>query len=157
MQKKNLKNLNKNKILFLDRDGVINFDKGYLYKYEDLEYIPGIFDLCLYLTKKLKFKIIIITNQSGIGRGFYSEEKFHRLMKKIINDFKKRIENSNKLNKEILEKHLKELIDIHKTNFKGVGQPMRIALTGSKFGPGIYDIILSLNKDEVLKRLTKYA
>tara|TARA_X000000368_G_scaffold407766_1_gene387579 strand:+ start:6159 stop:6701 length:543 start_codon:yes stop_codon:yes gene_type:complete len=90
MQKKNLKNLNKNKILFLDRDGVINFDKGYLYKYEDLEYIPGIFDLCLYLTKKLKFKIIIITNQSGIGRGFYSEEKFHRLMKKIINDFKKR-------------------------------------------------------------------
>ena len=89
------------------------------------------------------------------------EEKELKLIddksKKIINDFKKRIENSNELNKEILEKHLKELIDIHKTNFKGVGQPMRIALTGSKFGPGIYDIILSLNKDEVLKRLTKYA
>ena len=77
--------------------------------------------------------------------------------KRIISDFSKRIENSDKLNREILEKHLKELIDIHKTNFKGVGQPMRIALTGSKFGPGIYDIILSLNKDEVLKRLEKYT
>ena len=39
------------------------------------------------------------------------------------------------------------------TNFKGVGQPLRIVLTGSKFGPGIYDIIVSLGKDEVIKRL----
>ena len=39
------------------------------------------------------------------------------------------------------------------TNFKGVGQPLRIALTGSKFGPGIYDIIISLGKEEVTKRL----
>jgi len=44
-------------------------------------------------------------------------------------------------------------MDANKTNFKGVGQPMRIALTGSKFGPGIYDIILSLGKTKVLKRL----
>jgi glutamyl-tRNA synthetase len=96
-----------------------------------------------------------------ITKNIIVEEKELKLIdeksKKIIHDFKKRIENSNELNKEILEKHLKELIDIHKTNFKGVGQPMRIALTGSKFGPGIYDIILSLNKDEVIKRLTKYA
>ena len=41
----------------------------------------------------------------------------------------------------------------NKTNFKGVGQPLRIALTGSRFGPGIYDIILSLDKNEVIKRL----
>jgi len=75
--------------------------------------------------------------------------------KKIINDFLKIIEKYNDLNKEILEKNLKELILIHKTNFKGVGQPMRIALTGSKFGPGIYDIILSLGRDEVIKRLGK--
>ena len=45
------------------------------------------------------------------------------------------------------------MIAKHKTNFKGVGQPLRIFLTGSKFGPGIYDIIISLGKDEVLKRL----
>ena len=75
--------------------------------------------------------------------------------KKIINDFSNKIKNSEKLDRNSLEKDLKELIDTHKTNFKGVGQPMRIALTGSKFGPGIFDIILSLDKNEVLKRLKK--
>ena len=75
--------------------------------------------------------------------------------KKIINDFSNRIKNSEKLDRNSLEKDLKELIATHKTNFKGVGQPMRIALTGSKFGPGIFDIILSLDKNEVLKRLKK--
>ena len=58
-----------------------------------------------------------------------------------------------KLTKENLEKTVNGLIDKHKTNFKGVGQPLRIVLTGSRFGPGIYNIILSLNKDVVIKRL----
>ncbi len=75
--------------------------------------------------------------------------------KKIINDFLKKISFSKELNREILEKHIKDLIKNHKTNFKGVGQPMRIALTGSKFGPGIYDIMISLGKTEVMKRLNK--
>ena len=48
---------------------------------------------------------------------------------------------------------IRDSIKSHDTNFKGVGQPLRIALTGSKFGPGIYDIILSLGKEEVQKRL----
>ena len=47
---------------------------------------------------------------------------------------------------------ISSFIKSHNTNFKGVGQPLRIALTGSKFGPGIYDIILSLGKEEVQKR-----
>jgi len=76
--------------------------------------------------------------------------------KKIINDYRRKIEGSKTLNEEILEKHLKELMDKHQTDFKGIGQPMRIALTGSKFGPGIYNIILSLEKDEVLKRLSRF-
>ena len=75
--------------------------------------------------------------------------------KKIIDGFLKKIEVTKDLNKEILETHLKDLIKVHKTNFKGVGQPMRIALTGSKFGPGIYDIIISLGKTEVIRRLNK--
>ena len=45
------------------------------------------------------------------------------------------------------------LIKKYETNFKGVGQPLRIALTGSKFGPGLYDIIISLGKEEVERRL----
>jgi len=48
---------------------------------------------------------------------------------------------------------LNGLIDKHKTNFKGIGQPVRIALTGSKYGPGLYNIVLSLNKNEISKRL----
>ena len=96
----------------------------------------------------------IITNKFRIN----SEDLnlINNKSKKIINDYCKKIEGSETLNKETLEKHLKELMDKHQTNFKGIGQPMRIALTGSKFGPGIYDIILSLEKDEVLKRLSKF-
>ena len=48
---------------------------------------------------------------------------------------------------------MNDLIKSHETNFKGIGQPLRVALTGSKFGPGIYDIIMSLGKAEVHKRL----
>jgi len=73
--------------------------------------------------------------------------------KKILNDFLKEFENLSNLSKENLEKIIKGLIDKHKTSFKGVGQPLRIALTGSKFGPGIYDIILSLDKNDAIKRL----
>ena len=58
-------------------------------------------------------------------------------------------------NKDSLEKLVNSLINKHKTNFKGVGQPLRIALVGSRFGPGIYNIILSLTKDEVVKRISK--
>tara|TARA_Y100000590_G_scaffold31828_1_gene35174 strand:+ start:6063 stop:7448 length:1386 start_codon:yes stop_codon:yes gene_type:complete len=73
--------------------------------------------------------------------------------KNIIKDFLGEFEKMSKVTKESLEKSLNGLIAKHKTNFKGVGQPLRIALTGSRFGPGIYDIILSLNKDVVVKRL----
>ena len=59
----------------------------------------------------------------------------------------------SEINKDNLEKILKGLIDKHKTNFKGVGQPLRIVLTGSRFGPGIYNIILSLKKDVIITRL----
>ena len=75
------------------------------------------------------------------------------LSKKILKDFLKEFESLSNISKDNLDKIIKGLIDKHKTNFKGVGQPLRIALTGSKFGPGIYDIILSLDKDEIVKRL----
>jgi len=74
--------------------------------------------------------------------------------KKVISDFNTQFKNVDKLSKETLEPILKELIKSNDTNFKGVGQPLRIVLTGSKFGPGIYDIIISLGKEEVTKRLT---
>ena len=73
--------------------------------------------------------------------------------KKIVSEFSNNILSIEKLNKENLEPIINDLIKTNETNFKGVGQPLRIFLTGSKFGPGIYDIICSLGKDEVLKRL----
>ena len=74
--------------------------------------------------------------------------------KKIISEFNERINKIKEFRREDLEPVVQELIKSNNTNFKGVGQPLRIALTGSKFGPGIYDIIVSLGKDEVEKRLT---
>ena len=75
------------------------------------------------------------------------------MSKEIIKDFLIEYEKMSEVTKEKLEKTIKELIVKHKTNFKGVGQPLRIVLTGSKFGPGIYDIILSLSKNTVINRL----
>ena len=74
--------------------------------------------------------------------------------KKVILDFKNEFAKITELNKEALEPIINGLIKSNDTNFKGVGQPLRITLTGSKFGPGIYDIIISLGKEEVTKRLT---
>ena len=74
--------------------------------------------------------------------------------KKVISDFKNEFPKITELNKEALEPIINGLIKSNDTNFKGVGQPLRIALTGSKFGPGIYDIIISLGKEEVTKRLS---
>ena len=75
------------------------------------------------------------------------------LSKKVINDFISEYEKLSSLSRGTLEPIIKSLIDKHQTNFKGVGQPLRIALVGSRFGPGLYDVILSLDKTEVVKRL----
>jgi glutamyl-tRNA synthetase len=74
--------------------------------------------------------------------------------KKVIVSFNSQLAKLDILSKETLEPIVNELIKSNDTNFKGVGQPLRIALTGSKFGPGIYDIIISLDKEEIIKRLT---
>ena len=74
------------KALFLDRDGVVNKDFGYVHTVEKLEFVDGIFELCA-VAKKLNFKIVIITNQSGIARGYYTEEIFLDFMDKLISRF----------------------------------------------------------------------
>jgi len=79
----------KNKVLFLDRDGVINIDKGYVHKIEDFESIDGIFDLCKKAQEK-GYEIIVITNQAGIARGYYTEEDFFKLTKWMRKEFEKR-------------------------------------------------------------------
>ena len=72
--------------LFLDRDGVVNHEIGYLYKPEQVVFMAGVFDLCRYAQQQ-RYKLIIITNQSGIARQLYSEADFHSLMKWMMEEF----------------------------------------------------------------------
>lgn len=63
------------KALFLDRDGVINANHGYVHRAQDTEWVPGIFELGREALAR-GFELIIVTNQAGIARGFYSEQSF---------------------------------------------------------------------------------
>jgi D-glycero-D-manno-heptose 1,7-bisphosphate phosphatase len=67
-----------NKAVFLDRDGVINIDHSYVYKVEDFDFMEGIFEFCRH-AKRLGYKLVVVTNQSGIGRGYFSEDDFSNL------------------------------------------------------------------------------
>ena len=67
-----------NKAIFLDRDGTINVEKNYLYKIEDFEFLPGVIE-ALKMLQDAGFLLIVITNQSGIGRGYYTENDFKKL------------------------------------------------------------------------------
>ena len=74
------------KTIFLDRDGVINKEVNYLHKLDDFEFIDGIFKTCLYF-QNLGYKIIIITNQSGISRGYYTESDYQKLTQWMLEQF----------------------------------------------------------------------
>jgi D-glycero-D-manno-heptose 1,7-bisphosphate phosphatase len=74
------------KALFLDRDGVINIDHGYVHKPEDFEFVPGIFEL-VRVAKTKGYKVIVVTNQAGIGRGYYTEEQFQASTNWMCNQF----------------------------------------------------------------------
>ncbi|MBK22814.1 MAG: hypothetical protein CME70_02320 [Halobacteriovorax sp.] len=87
--RKELSYSNKTPALFLDRDGVINIDKGYVYKYEEIIYIEEIFPIIKMFNDK-KWPVFVLTNQSGIGQGKYQEADVHKLHTKMIEDFTKK-------------------------------------------------------------------
>lgn len=72
--------------LFLDRDGVINHDLGYVYRREEFNFIEGIFDL-VRVAKDAGMACVVVTNQAGIGRGFYSEQDFQELTDWMLERF----------------------------------------------------------------------
>ena len=76
----------KSRALFLDRDGVINHEVGYLYRAEDVRFVDGIFDLCR-VARGLAYKLVVVTNQSGIARGLYTTEQFEELMRWMRTEF----------------------------------------------------------------------
>ncbi|MBQ6110732.1 MAG: D-glycero-beta-D-manno-heptose 1,7-bisphosphate 7-phosphatase [Alphaproteobacteria bacterium] len=77
-----------NRALFLDRDGVISEDIGYLHKIQDCQFMPGIFDFCRQY-KNNGYKLIIVTNQAGIAKGKFSEQDYKLLTDFIHSQFKK--------------------------------------------------------------------
>jgi len=123
--------------------------------------------------EKIKKSLIFLKNKAKTLEDIYNNSKYiifdevnfntddlkliDEKAKKIISDFIIEISKLEKVNKNTLEPIIKNLIKDHETNFKGVGQPLRIALTGSKFGPGIYDIMVSLGKEAIEKRLNKIS
>lgn len=76
-----------NKVIFLDRDGTINKDFGYVYKLEQLEFIPGVVT-ALKRLQDAEYKLVIITNQSGIGRGYYTQQQYDDFMMSMMNRLK---------------------------------------------------------------------
>lgn len=78
----------KTKALFLDRDGIVNVEKNYVYKIEDFEFMGGIFELCRRFQDR-GYIIVIVTNQAGIARGYYTEDDFHKLTEWMRKEFAK--------------------------------------------------------------------
>jgi D,D-heptose 1,7-bisphosphate phosphatase len=74
--------------LFLDRDGVVNVDRGYVGRPKDFQFQAGIFELCRYFQNQ-NYKIIIITNQSGVARGYYTEADLQKLHKYMLDKLQK--------------------------------------------------------------------
>lgn len=77
------------KAVFLDRDGTINEERNYLYRIEDFVYMDGVIE-ALHILEELGYLLIIITNQSGIARGYYTEEEFLQLNRWMIDDLRQR-------------------------------------------------------------------
>ena len=70
----------------MDRDGVINYDYGYVFQHKDFHFRDKIFELVQYANKR-KYSVIIVTNQSGIGRGYYAEDDFEELNNWMLEKF----------------------------------------------------------------------
>jgi len=78
-----------NKTLFIDRDGIVNIDHGYTYKIEEFEFMPGIFQLLSFFQSN-GYQLFIVTNQSGIGRGYYTLDDFEKLTDWMIKELNKK-------------------------------------------------------------------
>ena len=163
----------------LDMSRILSMNEHYIKTIDENELYNQLLQYCeLFKEKidtdkesKLKLSLSFLKNKAKTLEDIYNNAKYiivdevdlnqedFKLIddnaKKIISDFSKKFSTVENLTKETLEPMLNDLVKSYETNFKSVGQPLRIILTGSKFGPGIYDIIISLGKAEVEKRLNK--
>ena len=155
--------INETYIKTLDEKELFNCLKDFISKYKksvDDSKEQVIFNSIRFLKNKAKTLEDIWNNSQYIIKDIIeinSEDKklIDDNSKKIVNDFITEYKKLDKITRESLETLISSLIQKYKTNFKGVGQPIRIGITGSKFGPGIFDLILSLEKEIVIERLKK--
>src|SRR5262245_18664182 len=75
------------KALFLDRDGVINVDRGSVHRPDQFEFMTGIFELARFVVNDLRWYLVVVTNQSGIGRGFFDESAYDHLTRWMCDRF----------------------------------------------------------------------
>ncbi len=163
----------------LDMSRILSMNEHYIKTIDENDLYQNLVEYCkIYKEKiqnnketKVKSSLSFLKNKAKTLEDIYNNAKFiindevnfneedFKLIddkaKKIISEFVKELSSISNINKENLEPIVNNLIKSNDINFKGVGQPIRIALTGSKFGPGLYDIVMALGKDEVLKRLVK--
>ena len=163
----------------LDMSRILSMNEHYIKNLDEKELFKKFIEYCdlfkekinLNKEEKIKNSLSFLKNKAKTLEDIYNNSKYIFIenvnynkddlkliddkAKKIIKDFINKTLSLKNFNKDNLEPIINELIKLHETNFKGVGQPLRIALTGSKFGPGIYDIIISLGKEMVSKRLSK--
>ncbi len=163
----------------LDMSRILSMNEHYIKTINENDLYKNLFEYCkIYKEEiknnkeaKIKSSLSFLKNKAKTLEDIYNNAKFiindevnfneddFKLIddnaKKIISEFIKELSSISNINKENLEPVINNLIKTNDTNFKGVGQPIRVCLTGSKFGPGLYDIVISLGKEEVLKRLAK--
>ena len=161
----------------LDMSRILSMNEHYIKTIKEEELYKHLVKYCeLFKEKiksekeeKIKSSLIFLKNKAKTLEDIYNNSKYiifdevnfnkedlkliDDKAKKILAQFASMVKGLQDLSKLTLEPVVNNLIKSHDTNFKGVGQPLRVALTGSKFGPGIYDIIISLGKTETLERL----
>ncbi len=163
--------LDMSRILSMNEHYIKTIDENELYR--KLEKYCEIFKEKINPTKreKIKSSLSFLKNKAKTLEDIFNNSKYiiidevefneddlkliDNKSKKIISEFQNEIKSLEILTRDNLEPIVNNLIQKHETNFKGVGQPLRVALTGSKFGPGLYDIVISLGKSDIEKRLGK--
>jgi D-glycero-D-manno-heptose 1,7-bisphosphate phosphatase len=79
---------NNSPALFIDRDGIVNVDRGYVCRIDQFEFVPGIFELVRFTVSSLRWPVVVVTNQSGIGRGYFDEQVFGALTERMCERFR---------------------------------------------------------------------
>jgi len=163
----------------LDISRILSMNEHYIKNISETELYDHLVKYCeIYKEKipeekenKIKMSLIFLKNKAKTLEDIYNNSKYiifdevnfnqddlklvDEKAREIIYDFTNKISELDNFTKETIEPIINALIKKYDTNFKGIGQPLRVMLTGSKFGPGIYDIIISLGKEEIKRRLGK--